>query len=211
MREFFSAEEWLRLGRWESEGDYPLTPLTLRDRTVGIYGLGRIGKAIARRVEAFGLSVRYHNRNPVADVAYPYHDTLVGLAEAVDTLICVVPGTPMTRHTVNDEVLSALGANGVLVNIGRGTVVDEQALIAALQHGVIAAAGLDVFEDEPRVPAELIAMKNVCLLPHVGSGSLHTRGLMGDLVADNLVSWFEKGETITAVPEARHLARRKAG
>ncbi|WP_193174844.1 2-hydroxyacid dehydrogenase [Oricola nitratireducens] len=209
-REFWPAEQWLRQGKWESEGNYPLTPLTLRERTVGIYGLGRIGKAIARRVEAFGLPVHYYNRSKAADVAYPYHATLEDLASAVDTLICVVPGTPETRHTVDAKILKALGPNGVLVNIGRGTVVDEQALIAALKDGVIAAAGLDVFEDEPHVPAELIAMKNVCLMPHVGSASRHTRAMMGDLVADNLVSWFSNGETVTAVPEARHLAKRTA-
>ncbi|QKV20745.1 2-hydroxyacid dehydrogenase [Oricola thermophila] len=208
VREFYSAEEWLRQGRWTGEGNYRLTPLTLRDRTVGIYGLGRIGKAIARRLEAFGLSIRYHNRSRATDVAYPYHDTLLDLAEAVDTLVCVVPGTPETRHTVNAQVLEALGPNGVLVNIGRGTVIDEAALVAALSKGTIAGAGLDVFENEPDVPEELIAMRNVCLLPHVGSASVHTRGLMGDLVADNLVSWFSKGETLTAVPEARHLAKR---
>lgn len=211
VREFWSAEEWLRLGKWESEGNFPLTPLTLRERTVGIYGLGRIGRAVAKRVEAFGLPVHYHNRRPVDGVDYPYHATLGDLAAAVDTLICVVPGTPETRHTIDADVLKALGPTGVLVNIGRGTVVDEKALIAALQDRVIAAAGLDVFEDEPHVPAELIAMRNVCLMPHVGSASRHTRAAMGDLVADNLVSWFSKGETITAVPEAKAkgLAKRK--
>jgi lactate dehydrogenase-like 2-hydroxyacid dehydrogenase len=108
-------------------------------------------------------------------------------------------------------VLQALGPNGVLVNIGRGTVVDEQALIAALRNRVIAAAGLDVFENEPQVPAELIAMDNVCLFPHIGSASVHTRALMGDLVADNLVSWFSRGKAVTAIPEARErgLAERK--
>ncbi|GAB4361707.1 MAG: 2-hydroxyacid dehydrogenase [Oricola sp.] len=209
VREFPAAEDWLRRGRWESEGNYPLTPLTLRGRTVGIYGLGRIGKAIARRVEAFGLPVRYHNRSRAGDVAYPYHATLEELAAAVDTLICVVPGTPETRHTVNARVLQALGPDGVLINIGRGTVVDEAALVAALNDGTIAAAGLDVFENEPHVPARLVAMRNVCLLPHVGSASRHTRAAMGDLVADNLVSWFSNGEAVTPVPEARHLARRK--
>ena len=207
-REFHQAEKWLRDGRWQNEGDYRLTPLTLRDRTVGIYGLGRIGKAIARRIEAFGLPVHYHNRNRDESVAYPWHASLRDLAETVDTLISVVPGTPQTSRTVDALVLEALGQNGVFVNIGRGSVVDEPALIAALRNGTIAAAGLDVFEDEPRVPAELIAMDNVCLLPHVGSASAHTRALMGDLVADNLVSWFDKGQAVTPVPEARALARR---
>lgn len=213
VRELYFAEQWLREGKWESEGGYRHTPLTLRGRTVGIYGLGRIGKAVARRIEAFGLPVRYHSRNRVADVPYPWHETLADLAAAVDTLVCIVPDTPQTRHTIDADILAALGPNGVLINIGRGTTVDEPALIAALKNGTIAAAGLDVFEDEPRVPAELIAMRNVCLLPHVGSASRHTRAAMGDLVADNLVSWFDKGETITAVPEAKAkgLEKRKAG
>ncbi len=209
LRRFDRAGNWVREGRWARDGNFPVPPLSLRGRTVGIYGLGRIGKAVARRIEGFGLPVHYHNRKRADDVAYPYHDTLAGLAKAVDTLICVVPGTPETKHTVNAEVLAALGANGVLVNIGRGTVVDEKALIAALAAGTIAAAGLDVFEDEPNVPAELIAMENTFLTPHIGSASVPTRALMGDLVADNLVSWFTKGETVTAVPEARHLAKRK--
>lgn len=211
VREFWFAEQWLRDGNWEKQGDYPLTSLSLRDRKVGIYGLGRIGKAIARRVEAFGMQISYHNRSRAGDVDYPYHETLEGLASAVDTLICVVPGTPETRHTVDATILRALGPTGVLVNIGRGSVVDEPALIAALRDGVIAAAGLDVFENEPHVPAELAAMKNVCLLPHVGSASQHTRRLMADLVVDNLVSWFSKGEALTAVPEARsaNLSKRK--
>jgi len=208
LRRFDRASDWLKSGQWEAKGSFAPSPLALRGRTVGIYGLGRIGKAIAKRIEAFGLPIAYHNRRPVRDAGYPYHNTLAGLAAEVDTLICVVPGTPETRHTVNAEVLRELGPNGVLINIGRGTVVDEQALIAALKDGTIAAAGLDVFENEPHVPAELIEMENTFLTPHVGSGSAHTRAAMGDLVADNLVSWFSKGEAVTAVPEARHLSRR---
>ncbi|WP_421857076.1 2-hydroxyacid dehydrogenase [Oricola sp.] len=208
-RELYQAEKWLREGRWHNEGNYRLTPLTLRERTVGIYGLGRIGKAIARRIEAFGLPIHYHNRKRDESVAYPWHASLEDLARAVDTLIVVVPGTPETARTIDATILQMLGPDGVLVNIGRGTTVDEPALIAALSDGTIAAAGLDVFEDEPYVPAELMAMDNVCLLPHVGSASVRTRALMGDLVADNLVSWFTRGETITAVPEAGHLAKRK--
>jgi lactate dehydrogenase-like 2-hydroxyacid dehydrogenase len=211
VRRFDRASDWLKSGQWEAKGSFAPSPLALRGRTVGIYGLGRIGKAVARRIEAFGLPVHYHNRNPAADVGYVWHDTLEGLAAAVDTLIVVVPGTPETRHTVNAGVLQALGPDGVLINIGRGPVVDEQALIAALKDGVIAAAGLDVFENEPHVPAELVAMENTFLTPHIGSGSAYTRAAMGDLVADNLVSWFSKGEAVTPVPEAKAkgLAKRK--
>lgn len=203
LRRFDQAGRWVRDGKWETAGNFSPSPLTLRERTVGIFGLGRIGKAIARRIEGFGLPVHYHTRHRVADVAYTWHDTLTGLAKAVDTLICIVPGTPETRHAVDAEVLEALGPNGVLVNVARGSVVDEKALIAALQAGTIAAAGLDVFEDEPHVPDELIAMDNTFLTPHIGSGSQHTRAAMGDLVADNLVAWFTKGEPVAPVPEAK--------
>ena len=163
--------------------------------------MGRIGQAIARRLEAFGLSVAYHNRRQVEGLAYDYHPTLVSLAEAVDTLISVVPGGASTLKAVDMTVLKALGPNGVFVNIGRGTTVDEAALAKALADGTILAAGLDVFADEPRVPKALLDLPNASLLPHVGSASVHTRNAMADLVADNLESWFTKGRAITAVPE----------
>ena len=210
LRRLDQAGRWVRDGKWASVGNFTPSPLTMRDRTVGLFGLGRIGTAIARRIEGFGLPVHYHARHRVEDAPYEYHPTLAGMAEAVDTLICIVPGTPETRHAVNAGVLEALGPNGVLVNVARGSVVDEKALIAALQTGTIAAAGLDVFEDEPHVPAALIEMENTFLTPHIGSGSAHTRAAMGDLVADNLVSWFEKGVAVTPVPEAKEkgLAKR---
>jgi len=203
LRRFDRAGQWVRDGKWETVGNFTPSPLTMRGRTVGLFGLGRIGKAIARRIEGFGLPVHYHARHRVGDVPYTYHPTLAGMAEAVDTLICIVPGTPETRHAVDAGVLEALGPDGVLVNVARGSVVDETALIAALAAGKIAAAGLDVFEDEPHVPAALIGMENTFLTPHIGSASAHTRAAMGDLVADNLVSWFEKGEAVTPVPEAK--------
>lgn len=195
------AEEWLRQGRWVKEGAFPLSPLSLRGRTVGLYGLGRIGLAIAKRLEAFGVSVAYHTRSPREGLAYAYHPTLKGLAEAVDTLVVIVPGTEATRKTVNAEVLSALGNNGVLINVGRGSTVDEKALIAALQNGVISGAGLDVFDDEPHVPEALLALPNVSLLPHVASASVVTRNAMADLVVDNLKAWFSTGKALTPVPE----------
>lgn len=201
VRELPRAENWLREGRWVRDGAYPLTRGTLRGRRVGIFGLGRIGLAIARRLEAFGLPIAYHNRRPAEGVAYAYHPTLVGLAEAVDTLISVAPGGASTAKAVNAEVLQALGPDGVFVNIGRGSTVDEEALIAALSKGTIRAAGLDVFADEPRVPQALIDLPNASLLPHVGSASLHTRQAMADLVVDNLVAWFSQGRPLTPVPE----------
>lgn len=208
VRELPRAERWLREGRWTGEGPYPLSPGTLRGRSVGIFGMGRIGLAIAKRLEAFGLPVAYHNRRRVEGVAYPYHDTLSGLAEAVDTLVSVAPGTPETGKAVNAAVLRALGPRGVFVNIGRGSTVDEPALIRALSEGTIMAAGLDVFADEPKVPQALIDLPNTVLLPHIGSASVHTREAMADLVADNLVAWFTEGRALTPVAETAGVKAR---
>jgi len=201
VRQLPAAEQWLRQGRWAKEGAFALSPLTLRGRTVGLYGLGRIGLSIARRLESFGVSIAYHTRTPREGLAYSYYPTLKGMAEAVDTIIAIVPGTESTRRTVNAEVLQALGPQGVLINIGRGTTVDEAALTDALQRGVIAAAGLDVFENEPHVPDALLTLPNVSLLPHVGSASQATRNAMADLVVDNLIAWFETGAALTPVDE----------
>ena len=171
--------------------------------------MGRIGLAIARRLEAFGLSVAYHNRRPVDGLKYEYHPTLVSLATSVDTLISVVPGGATTLKAVDAPVLKALGPNGVFINIGRGSTVDEAALATALGDGTILAAGLDVFSDEPRVPEALLKLPNATLLPHVGSASVHTRNAMADLVADNLESWFAKGSALTPVPETAHVKAEK--
>ncbi len=207
VREFPRAEAWLREGRWAREGGYPLSRGSLRGRTVGIFGMGRIGRAIAHRLSAFGLPIAYHNRRRLNDVSYAYHETLVGLAAAVDTLICVAPGGAETHKAVNADVLKALGENGVFVNIGRGSTVDEAALITALKEGTIFAAGLDVFENEPQVPEALVALENASLLPHVGSASVVTREAMADLVVDNLISWFTQNRAITPVPETSHVKR----
>ncbi|BCH30742.1 dihydrofolate reductase [Mesorhizobium sp. L-8-10] len=207
LRELPRAEAWLREGRWVKEGPYPLTRSTLRGRHAGIFGLGRIGLAIARRLEALGMTISYHNRRAVPDVTYAYYPTLVGLAEAVDTLISVAPGGTATEKAVNAEVLEALGPDGVFVNVGRGSTVDEPALIKALADGTIRAAGLDVFADEPRVPQALIDLPNACLLPHVGSASVHTRQAMADLVVDNLAAWFGEGRALTPVVETAHVGR----
>ena len=209
VRELSRAEAYLRDGRWVSEGPYRLTGATLRGRRAGIFGMGRIGLAIARRLEAFGLPVAYHNRRRVEGLAYEYHPTLVSLAEAVDTLISVAPGGASTLKAVDASVLKALGPNGVFVNIGRGSTVDEDALAKALADGTILAAGLDVFADEPRVPKALLDLPNATLLPHVGSASVHTRNAMADLVADNLVAWFSEGRALTAVPETAHVKAKR--
>jgi lactate dehydrogenase-like 2-hydroxyacid dehydrogenase len=208
IREFSASERYLREGRWEREGNYRLTPMTLRGRTVGIFGMGRIGKAIAKRLEAFGVAIAYHNRRQDAELAYAYHPTLLALASAVDTLIVVVPGGEATRDAVNGDVLRALGKDGVLINIGRGSTVDELAVAEALQDGTIAAAGMDVFKDEPHVPQALISAPNCVLLPHVGSASVHTRMAMADLCVDNLVAWFSGRGALTPVPETlRHQSK----
>jgi lactate dehydrogenase-like 2-hydroxyacid dehydrogenase len=199
LRRIPQSDAFLRRGDW-LKGPFPLTP-TLRGQRAGIVGLGRIGKAIARRLEAFDVSIAYHGRKPQPDCAYPYHASIEALAEAVDLLIIVAPGGPETRHIVNAAVLRALGPAGTLINVARGSLVDEKALAAALSEGAIAAAGLDVFETEPCLPAELAAFDNVVLLPHVGSASIHTRNRMGQLTVDNLVSWFEHGKPLTPVPE----------
>lgn len=208
VRELPRAEQWLREGRWEKDGAYRLTPATLRGRRAGIFGMGRIGLAIATRLEAFGLSIAYHNRHKVEGISYAYHPTLIELAQAVDTLISVAPASASTDKAVNADVLEALGPDGVFVNIGRGSTVDQDALISALQKGVIRAAGLDVFADEPHVPQALIDLPNASLLPHVGSASVHTRNAMADLVVDNLISWFSGKGPLTAVPETKHVASR---
>lgn len=199
VRELSSAERWLRAGKWRS--GYPLSPGTLRNRKLGIFGLGRIGKAIGRRAEAMGLEIGYHNRSPQTDVSYLYHSSLSALAQWCDILLCVAPGGDATRHAVNADILQTLGSDGILINIGRGSVVDEAALIKALQDKSILSAGLDVFENEPNVPDALIAMDHVVLLPHVGSASVHTRHAMGQLQVDNLTSWFRDGAPLTPVAE----------
>jgi lactate dehydrogenase-like 2-hydroxyacid dehydrogenase len=193
------AERHLRAGRWPS-GAFPLTA-SLHGRVMGIVGLGRIGKAIARRAEAFGLRIAYHGRHKQDGVAYPYYPTALALAEACDILMVAAPGGPQTRHLVDARVLAALGRDGVLVNIARGSLVDEAALIAALSDGVILAAGLDVYEREPSVPAELIALDSAVLLPHVGSATGHSRTAMANLVVDNLLSWVDGKGPLTPTPE----------
>jgi lactate dehydrogenase-like 2-hydroxyacid dehydrogenase len=205
VRELPQSDRYVRAGKW-LEKPYPLTA-TLRGRTVGILGLGRIGKAIATRLEAFGIAVAYHGRSRQADVTYRYYPTLVEMAREVDVLMCVAPGGGETKHLVNAEVLAALGPNGILVNVGRGSVVDEQALIEALRSKTILSAGLDVFEDEPNVPPELITMEHIVLLPHVGSASVHTRNQMGQLVVDNLIAWFSGKGPLTPVAETPWTGR----
>jgi len=200
VRQLPQAERHLRAGLWATKGAFPLSP-SLRGRTIGIVGLGRIGKAIAKRVSAFGLEVVYHGRHAQADVAYRYYPTLLGMAKDADVLIVVAPGGPATRHIINAEVLQALGPEGVLINISRGSLVDEKALIEALLTGRILAAGLDVFDNEPHVPEALIALDNAVLLPHVGSASVRTRRAMAECVVQNVFAWADGKAPLTPVPE----------
>ncbi len=199
LRKIPHAERHLRDGRW-LEGNYPLGA-TLRGRKVGIVGLGRIGKAIARRVAAFDVEILYHGRTRQADVPYPYYPTVLALAEAADVLIVITPGGSETKHLVDAKVLRALGPEGILINVARGSVVDEEALVEALRDNAIQGAGLDVFAEEPRVPQALLEMEHVVLTPHIASASVHTRTAMGMLVLDNLASFFAGKGPLTPVPE----------
>ncbi len=200
LREFVKADRYLRSGLWTTQ-QYPLSVGSLRDRKVGMVGMGRIGQAIGRRLEACRVPVVYHTRKPAEGVSYRHYPDLIEMAKAVDTLVLIVPGGPSTANMINAEVMKALGPRGVIINVARGSVVDEQALIAALKNGTILSAGLDVFANEPNVPDELKAMSNVVLLPHIGSASVVTRNAMDQLVVDNLKAWFAGKPPLTPVAE----------
>ncbi len=187
-RGIVAGDRFVREGRWMA-GAFPLMP-RIHSRTMGILGMGRIGQAIARRAAAFDMKVLYHNRRPVPGVAQDYRDSVAGLARDCDILVVACPGGAATRHLVDAAVLRALGAGGIVVNIARGTVIDEAALVAALQDGTIAAAGLDVFEHEPQVPAALMALPNVVLMPHRGGGTIETWEECADMVIANLMAHF---------------------
>lgn len=206
LREFVKADRYLRSGHWLTQ-NFPLSAGSLRDRTVGMVGMGRIGQAIARRLEASRVPVVYHSRKPADGVSYQHYPDLHEMAKAVDTLVVIVPGGAGTAKMVNAEVMKALGPRGVIINVARGSVVDEQALISALKSGAILAAGLDVFEKEPNVPDELRSMQNVVLLPHIGSASVVTRNAMDQLVVDNLKVWFAGKPPLTPVAETPVTSR----
>jgi len=199
VRQIPAADRYLREGKWR-EAPFPLST-SLRSRKVGIMGLGRIGKAIATRLEAFGLPISYYGRSRQSDVDYAYFEDPIALAREVDTLISALPGGGATEKLISTAVFEALGPTGIFINVGRGTVVDEPALIEALRSNTILSAGLDVFANEPNVPAELVALENTVLLPHIASGTNHTRNAMGQLVVDNLVGWFGGKGPVTPVAE----------
>lgn len=201
VRELGQAEQYLRAGRWAKEGDYRLTPASLRDRKLGMVGYGRIGKAIARRAAAFGMPISYFGRTKQADVSYPFYNDLVAMARDVDTLMVITPGGPSTKNLISKAVLEALGPRGIVINMSRGTVVDEAALIEALRNKTIFAAGLDVMLNEPKIDPVLMTLDNLVLLPHVGSASVHTRNAMGQLVVDNALAYKARTAPKTPVPE----------
>ena len=198
-RELLRDDAYVRAGRWAAEGNAPLTR-SLDSQKVGILGLGRIGQAIARKLEPFNAEIVYHSRSR-KPVDYTYYDNLTAMALDVDVLVCITPGGAATNKLVNAEVLAALGPTGTLINVSRGSVVDEEALITALQTGQLGWAGLDVFVDEPNVPSALCDMPNVVLLPHVGSATHETRAAMGKLTVDNLLQFLRDGSVISPVPE----------
>jgi lactate dehydrogenase-like 2-hydroxyacid dehydrogenase len=197
-RRLAAADKYVRDGKWEKNGHMPLARRASRKK-LGIVGLGRIGKDIARRAEAMDMEISYTNRRPVEGVTYRFIPTLVELAKQNDFVIVIASAGPDATKMIDREVIEALGPEGILVNVSRGRVVDEAALIAALKSGKLGGAGLDVFEDEPKVPADLMAMENVVLTPHVGSGTLETRTDMGQLALDNLAAWFAGKPLLTQV------------
>lgn len=199
-RRMVEADRFVRAGRWPEAGAFPLTG-QVAGSTVGILGLGRIGRRLAEILIALGCTVSYHSRHEVPGVPYAYAASARDLAAGVDNLVAIVPGGPATDGLVDRAVLDALGPDGVLVNVARGSVVDEDALVAALQEGRLGAAGLDVYAHEPEVPVALTALDNVVLLPHVGSGTEETRAAMRELTLDNLDLWLETGRLRTPVPE----------
>jgi lactate dehydrogenase-like 2-hydroxyacid dehydrogenase len=198
LRQFSASDRYVRAGRWLAEGNYPLTR-QVSGTSVGIIGLGRIGSAIALRLKAFGCTISYHNRCAVEGSPYQYVSSALELARGVDVLVVAAAGGSGTQRLVSRDVIDALGADGYLINIARGSVVDEDALVEALAAGRLAGAGLDVFVDEPNVPEALLTMDNVVVLPHVASGTVETRAAMEELTLRNLDTFLKTGQLVTPV------------
>ena len=196
-RQMSRADRFVRAGKWLS-GGLPLAT-QVSGKRLGIVGLGRIGETVAKRSSGFDMEVRYHNRRPVEGSGYGYESDLVELATWSDFLVLTCPGGESTRHLVNRSVLDALGSKGILINVSRGSVVDEPALVEALTEGRLGGAGLDVYTHEPKVPQALIDLPNVVLLPHIGSATEETRLAMEELLFANLRAFLERGEVLTAV------------
>lgn len=197
-RRLVASDRYVRDGKWPKDGDYPLAQ-TASGKRVGILGMGRIGKEIGKRAEAMNNKIAYHSRRPVGDVSWQHYPDLVELAKNSDFLIVIIPATPQTNKIVSKAVIEALGPAGILVNVARGAVVDEDALVASLQSGKLGGAGLDVFVNEPQVPEVLFGMDNVVLQPHVGSATHDTRRAMSQLVLDNLDAKFAGKPLLTEI------------
>ncbi len=195
-RNIISADKFVRSGEW-NEGPLPFGH-SISNKTLGIIGFGRIGEEIAKRALTFGLTIAYHNRSP-KDLPFEYYPGIAELAEASDILLCMLPGGESTRNIIDARIFRKLGPNGTFINAGRGSSVDEAALIEALKEQHIRAAGLDVYADEPNVPNALLKMHNVVLLPHIGSATIETRRAMGDLLIKNLAAYFEQRPLLTEV------------
>ena len=195
-KQIINADNFARSNSWIN-GDYPLTK-KFTGTKLGIVGMGRIGKAIAKRAEAFDCKISYHSRNK-KDVKYTYYNDLNELAQEVDTLCIITPGGKETEKLINKKVLDNLGKNGVLINVARGSVIDQDELINYLENKSILAAGLDVYTNEPNIPEKLISLKNTVLLPHIASGTVETRNAMGQLVFDNIKNYFENKPLISKV------------
>jgi lactate dehydrogenase-like 2-hydroxyacid dehydrogenase len=193
-----AGDRYVRAGAWSAKGRMPFTH-RVAGRKLGIVGLGNIGLEIANRATAFGMTVMYHNRKPRPGLAYAYSPTLVELARQVDFLVVATPGGPATQHLINREVLDALGPDGVLINVGRGSVVDEAALVAALNERRLGGAGLDVFQNEPLVPEALLPLPNVILQPHLGGATYESAAAGMALVVDNLRAYFAGEPPLTPV------------
>jgi lactate dehydrogenase-like 2-hydroxyacid dehydrogenase len=191
------ADAFVRQGAWQ-QGPFPFTRKVSGAR-LGIIGLGRIGSAIAQRAEGFGMRISYHGRRPL-DVSYAYHESLIDMAAAVDFLVVAVGGGAATHHLVDAQVLAALGPGGILINVGRGSVVDEAALVQALASGQLLGAGLDVFENEPKPHPGLLELDNVLLAPHMASATWDTRRAMSDLTLANLTAFFANDTLPTPIP-----------
>ena len=200
MRGLSAADRFVRRGEW-ARGRAPALSRRVTGARVGILGLGRIGLAIARRLAGFDTTISYHNRRPRLGVPYEYADSPVDLARDCDVLVVAAAGGPASRHLVDARVLDALGPDGFLVNVARGSVVDEAALVAALEAGGIAGAGLDVFADEPHVPVALLDRDDVVLLPHLASATQETRAAMVGLVLANVERFLADGTLVTPVPD----------
>ena len=195
-KKIVAADKFARNNSW-AKGEFPLTK-KFTGTKLGIVGMGRIGKAIAKRAEAFDCEISYHSRNK-KDVKYKYYSDLNALAKDVDTLCVITPGGKETEKLINKEILSSLGKNGVLVNVARGSVIDQDELIHFLENNLILAAGFDVYINEPNIPSELINLENTVLLPHIASGTVETRNAMGQLVFDNIENYFQNKPLISEV------------